>query len=120
MATVTKKELTDRVADSVKLKRVVVRDVVQRFLDEMVAELSKGNRLEFRDFGVFEVRIRKPRMARNPRTNERVAVDGKGTVKFKIGRLMRDAVQANMPGGRSSKTDRSASSIAAQSPPPPA
>jgi len=93
MSTVTKKELTDRIADAIGEKRTVVKDIVQRFLGEIVAELAKGNRLEFRDFGVFEVRTRKPRMAQNPRTLERVPVPVKSTVKFKVGRLMKESVQ---------------------------
>ena len=93
MRTVTKKELTDRIADTTKAQRTLVRDIVQQFLDEIVEELSNGNRLEFRDFGVFEVRIRKPRMAQNPRTLERVRVPARSTVKFKVGRLMKASVQ---------------------------
>ena len=93
MRTVTKKELTDRIADTTKAQRTLVRDIVQQFLDEIVEELSKGNRLEFRDFGVFEVRIRKSRMAQNPRTLERVRVPARSTVKFKVGRLMKASVQ---------------------------
>jgi len=104
MSTVTKKELTDRIADSIKVKRVLVKDVVQRFLDEIISELARNNRLEFRDFGVFEARPRKPRMAQNPRTLQRVPVPAKRTVKFKVGRLMRDRVQDGRPlparGGR--------------------
>ena len=98
MATVTKKQLTDRVADATGKKRVLVRDLVQRFLDEVISELAKGNRLEFRDFGVFTVRERHPRVAQNPRTLERVDVPSKRTVKFKVGRRMRDRVQK--PAGR--------------------
>lgn len=93
MATVTKKQLTDRVADATGNKRVLIKDLVQRFLDEVVSELAKGNRLEFRDFGVFTVRERKPRIAQNPRTLERVAVPPKRVVKFKAGRLMSERVQ---------------------------
>ena len=93
MRTVTKKELTDRIADTTKAQRTLVKDIVQQFLDEIVEELSRGNRLEFRDFGVFEVRIRKPRMAQNPRTLERVRVPARSTVKFKVGRLMKASVQ---------------------------
>jgi len=93
MRTVTKKELTDRIADALGAKRTLVKDVVQQFLDEIVAELASGNRLEFRDFGVFEVRTRKPRMAQNPRTLERVPVPLKSTVKFKVGRRMKRSVQ---------------------------
>lgn len=96
MATVTKKQLTDRIADATGNKRVLVKAVVQQFLDAIVGELAKGNRLEFRDFGVFEVRERRPRVAQNPRTLERVHVPVKRTVKFKVGRLMRDRVQSSV------------------------
>ena len=88
MHTVTKKELIDRIADQAKTKRVVVKDIVQRFLNEIIAELGQGNRLEFRDFGVFETKSRAPRIAQNPRTMQRVQVPQKRTVKFKVGRLM--------------------------------
>ena len=59
MATITKKELIDRIAESAGHRRVQVKKVIQQFLDEIVNELGQGNRLEFRDFGVFETKIRK-------------------------------------------------------------
>lgn len=89
MATITKKELIDRIAQSTNQRRVQVKRVVQQFLDEVVAELGRGNRLEFRDFGVFESKLRKARKAQNPKTLEPVAVPEKRTVKFKVGRLMK-------------------------------
>lgn len=89
MATITKKELIDRIADQLGNRRVQVKKVVQQFLDEIVGELGKGNRLEFRDFGVFETKVRKARKAQNPKTLEPVEVPEKRTVKFKIGRLMK-------------------------------
>src|SRR3954453_23366492 len=89
MATITKKELIDRIADTTNTRRVQVKKIVQQFLDQIVAELGKGNRLEFRDFGVFESKIRKARKAQNPKTLEPVAVPEKRTVKFKVGRLMK-------------------------------
>ena len=89
MATITKKELIDRIAESSQSRRVLVKKVVQQFLDEIVAELGRGNRLEFRDFGVFETKLRKARKAQNPKTLEPVAVPEKRTVKFKVGRLMK-------------------------------
>ena len=89
MATITKKELIDRIADSTGSRRVLVKKVVQQFLDEIVAELGRGNRLEFRDFGVFETKLRKARKAQNPKTLEPVEVPEKRTVKFKVGRLMK-------------------------------
>ena len=89
MATITKKELIDRIAETTAQKRVQVKRVVQQFLDEIVNELGRGNRLEFRDFGVFETKLRKARKAQNPKTLEPVAVPEKRTVKFKVGRLMK-------------------------------
>jgi integration host factor subunit beta len=89
MATITKKELIDRIADSTGDRRIQVKRVIQQFLDEIVNELGKGNRLEFRDFGVFETKLRKARKAQNPKTLEPVSVPEKRTVKFKVGRLMK-------------------------------
>src|SRR5687768_12706313 len=89
MATITKKELIDRIADQTNYRRVQVKRIVQQFLDEIVNELGRGNRLEFRDFGVFETKLRKARKAQNPKTLEPVAVPEKRTVKFKVGRLMK-------------------------------
>ena len=97
MATITKKELIDRIADRTQAKRVTVKNVVQVFLDEIVKELSNNNRLEFRDFGVFETRIRASRVAQNPKTLERVEVPEKRTVKFKMGRLMRENLSVPSP-----------------------
>src|SRR3990170_2832362 len=80
MATITKKELIDRIADGTGGRRVQVKRIVQQFLDEVVNELGKGNRLEFRDFGVFETKLRKARKAQNPKTLEPVEVPEKRTV----------------------------------------
>ncbi len=93
MATMTKKELVDRIADQTDQKRVVVKKTIQAFLDEIVKELGEGNRIEFRDFGVFEVRHRAARLAQNPKTLERVPVPAKRTVKFKVGRMMKLAME---------------------------
>lgn len=88
--TVTKKDLVDRIADRSKTKRIVVKRIIQNFLDEVIGELGHGNRLEFRDFGVFEIRERAARIAQNPKTMEKVPVPPKRTVKFKVGRLMKE------------------------------
>jgi integration host factor subunit beta len=89
MATITKKELIDRIADSAPERRQKVKLIVHLFLEEIVNELGKGNRLEFRDFGVFETRMRKARKAQNPKTLKPVDVPAKRTVKFKVGRNMK-------------------------------
>ena len=96
MATVTKKELVDRIADQTGTKRVVVKKIVQGFLNEIINELGRGNRLEFRDFGVFETKERAARIAQNPKTLQRVEVPPKRTVKFKVGRLMKIKLQEGM------------------------
>jgi len=92
MATITKKELVDRMAQSTKAKPSTVKTVVQGFLNEITSELAKGNRLEFRDFGVFEAREIAPRTAQNPKSLEPVEVPAKRRVKFKMGRIMREKV----------------------------
>jgi nucleoid DNA-binding protein len=89
MSTITKKELIDRIAENTQAKRVVVKRIVQSFLDEIIDKLAEDNRLEFRDFGVFETRTRAARVAQNPKTLQRVQVPAKRTVKFKMGRLMK-------------------------------
>jgi integration host factor subunit beta len=94
MATITKKDLVERIAGGVSHKRGEIKQVLQLFLDMVVDELGKGNRLEFRDFGVFEVKERAARTAQNPKTLQRVQVPAKRTVKFKAGRIMRERLDA--------------------------
>ena len=89
MSTITKQELVDRIAESTQTKQTLVKAIIQNFLDEIIAELAKNNRLEFRDFGVFEPRDCAPRTAQNPKTLERIHVPAKRTVRFKMGRLMK-------------------------------
>ncbi len=97
MSTITKKELISRIAERTQAKRILVKRITQAFLDEIISELCKDNRLEFRDFGVFETRTRAARIAQNPKTLERVSVPAKRTVKFKMGRLMRQNLCAPAP-----------------------
>ena len=99
MNTVTKKELVERIAQRTGLQRNDVKTVVQSFLDAVVEELGQGNRLEFRDFGVFEVRQRAARNAQNPKTLVPVHVPAKRTVRFKPGRLMREQGDAAVATG---------------------
>jgi len=95
--TITKKELVNRIADQTKQTKVVVKEILQQFLDAIILELANGNRLEFREFGVFEVRERAARKAQNPRTLEKVFVPAKRVVKFKVGRTMRERVCDEQP-----------------------
>lgn len=102
--TTTKKELVARIADQTGQTKVVVKEIVQAFLDEIVKELALGNRLEFREFGVFEVKERRARRAQNPRTLQKVDVPAKRVVKFKIGREMRSKVCDEPPPPRKAES----------------
>jgi len=96
MQTVTKRELVQRIAEKTGVQQVNAREVIQTFLDEIIMELANGNRLEFRDFGVFEPKVKARRLARNPRTGEKVVVPERTTVKFKIGRLMKQRLESKL------------------------
>jgi len=118
MATITKKELIDRIAERTSNKRVVVKRIVQSFLDEIFEELGRGNRLEFRDFGVFESKQRAARTAQNPKTLERVDVPSKRTVKFKVGRMMKAKLQGEPAPVNNHPTAQQPVRGASASPPP--
>jgi integration host factor subunit beta len=109
MATVTKKELIDRIAVSTGQRRALIKRVVQMFLDEIVADLGRDNRLEFRDFGVFETRLHKARRAQNPKTLEQVRVPPRRAAKFRAGRLIKQRLAA---------ADRATAGTDSASPPP--
>lgn len=104
MATITKKELVNRIAERTGQTKVITKEIIQLFLDEIINELANGNRLEFREFGVFEVKPRKARRAQNPRTLEKVHVPPKKVVKFKVGRIMRERVGFIPPEGAQNET----------------
>lgn len=95
MGTLTKKQLIEKISARTRIPRTETRLVVQEFLDQIILELKRGHRVEFRDFGVFEVKARAPRMAQNPKTLEQVQVPAKRSVRFKVGRVMRDRVDAD-------------------------
>lgn len=96
MAT-TKKDLVDHIAEGTGTQQSLVKKVVQQFFDEIIAELAKGNRLEFRDFGVLETKTTPPRMAQNPKTLQKIHVPAKRRAVFKPGRLMREGVNGRRP-----------------------
>jgi len=88
----TKKEMAKAIADEMGLTPRQVREVVQRVFDGITETLLNDGRIELRNFGVFEVRRRKPRIARNPRTGEKVSVPAKLVVTFKPGLEMEKLV----------------------------
>jgi nucleoid DNA-binding protein len=90
--TITKKELVLRIAEKTTQKQTITRDIIQMFIDEVIQELARGNRLELRDFGVFEVKVRKARKARNPKTGAEVRVPEKRVVTIKPGKKMKEEI----------------------------
>jgi len=85
---VTKKDIVKSIAEELNLPQVEVKKVVQMTFDAIVETLAKKGRIELRNFGVFEVKARKPRKARNPRSGEVVFVPAKNAVTFKPGKEM--------------------------------
>ena len=88
----TKKEMARAIAEEMGLTQLQVQGVVRRVFDGITQTLVREGRIELRNFGVFAVRQRKPRKARNPRTGERVKVPAKLVVTFKPGREMEERV----------------------------
>jgi integration host factor subunit beta len=99
---VTKKELAKAISDELGITTVVALQAVQRTFDGITETLVEEGRIELRNFGVFEVKKRKPRKARNPRTGEKVKVPARMVVTFKPGREMEERVGQlkQLPNGR--------------------
>jgi integration host factor subunit beta len=97
----TKKDMVSAIAQDMGLTQGQAREVVQSVLDGITDTLLNEGRIELRNFGVFEVKRRKPRNARNPRTGESVFVPAKLVVTFKPGREMEERVGKleMVPGG---------------------
>jgi len=96
---ITKRDLVKRISEQTGQKQNVTRIIIQQFLDEIIEELSSGNRIEFREFGVFDVVRKRARLARNPQTGEKVQVPAKTVVHFKVGRIMKERVREAIPTG---------------------
>jgi len=88
----TKKEMAKAIAEEMGLTQGQAREVVQRVFDGITETLLNEGRIELRNFGVFEVKKRKPKKARNPRTGATVLVPAKLVVTFKPGREMEQRV----------------------------
>ena len=97
MKTTTKKDLIDRIAENTGTRQSLVKKVVRQFFDGIIAELAKGNHLEFRDFGVFETKTTPARMAQNPRTLKKVRVPAKRRVVFRAGRVVKGRLNSKTP-----------------------
>jgi nucleoid DNA-binding protein len=89
---VTKKEMVRTVAGETGLTQLQVQEVVQKVVDAITQTLVREGRVELHALGVFSVRQRKPREARNPRTGEKVKVPARLVVTFKPGRGLGERV----------------------------
>ena len=91
--TMTKRDLVVRIADETGLIQQDVYAVIQKTLDYIVETLAKGENVEFRNFGVFEVRERKQRIGRNPnKPTQVVTIPARKVVKFKPGKVMKKII----------------------------
>jgi nucleoid DNA-binding protein len=96
---VTKKEIVKQISERIGLTQLKTKEIVQQTFDAIVETLLEVGRIELRNFGVFEVKKRKARKARNPRTGDRVDVPPKNVVTFKPGKEMEEKVRqmTNIP-----------------------
>jgi integration host factor subunit beta len=113
---VTKKEIVRTISEEIGLTQLKTKEIVQKTFDAIVEALVEEGRIELRNFGVFEVKRRAPRKARNPRTGDKVYVPEKFVVTFKPGKEMEERVrelerQAAAEATRKAAADASASSI---------
>jgi integration host factor subunit beta len=96
MATVTKKELVQLIAQKKGVHPNDVREVIQTFLDMMTDSLAQGNRIEFRDFGVFEIVERKQKVGRNPKNaSVPIIIPARKAVKFTSGKKMKELIESS-------------------------
>ena len=94
MTTITKKNLIQLISQKLGVHPNEVRNVVQAFLDSMTDTLSQGNRLEFRDFGVFEIVERKQKIGRNPKNAAiPIVIPARKAVKFTAGKKMKKLIE---------------------------
>ena len=90
----TKKDIVRTIAEQIDRPQLRTKDLVQRTFDALIEALVKEGRIELRNFGVFEIKRREARMARNPRTGEKVPVQAKNVLTFKPGKEMEARVRA--------------------------
>jgi len=89
----TKKDIVLKITEETDIKQVDIKKVVQRTLDHITGALSGGKTVELRNFGVFKVKTRKPRIGRNPKTGTTVSIPERKVVTFKAGMIMKKKVR---------------------------
>jgi nucleoid DNA-binding protein len=98
MSNLTKRDLVVRISNETGMVQQTVESVIRKMLDQIIESLSQGQTAEFRNFGVFEVKIRKARVGRNPKRPEYdVPIPAHAVVKFKAGKVLRAKVLEVVP-----------------------
>lgn len=96
----TKREFVVRISNETGLTQVAVKEVIQKTFDYIIEALAKGDTIELRDFGVFQVKKRKARMGRNPnKPQEAIPIPAKTVADFKPGKKMKELVEKELPPG---------------------
>ena len=90
----TKKEIVKTISEETGINQQLIKSIVQRTFDSIVTTLVEEGRIELRNFGVFQVKPRAARKARNPRTGRQVEVPEKFVVTFKPGKIMEQKVNS--------------------------
>jgi len=118
---VTKKDIVRTISEEINLTQLKTKEIVQKTFDAIVETLVAERRIELRNFGVFEVKRRAPRKARNPRTGDKVFVPEKFVVTFKPGKEMEERVKEleRQAAARSSRAKPAGKDPSAKSEPQP-
>jgi integration host factor subunit beta len=113
---VTKKEIVKQISEELGLTQLKTKEIVQKTFDAIVDTLVEDGRIELRNFGVFEVKKRAARKARNPRTGDPVHVAAKYVVTFKPGKEMEERVRQMEDDDRRKAEEQEAAAASAKSP----
>jgi integration host factor subunit beta len=93
----TKSQLIERLAAQASIPKTHAETIVDGFFDSMIESMKRGEKIEIRGFGSFSVRSYKPYTGRNPKTNESVRVQPKKLPFFRVGKELRERINADLP-----------------------
>ncbi len=93
--TITKQQIVEEITREIspRVSRKDVAEIVQKFLDKIIDNLAEGNRIELRGFGIFNTKLRKPKIARNPRTNEPVSLPPRRVPVFRASKIFKETLK---------------------------
>lgn len=93
--TITKQQIVEEITREVspRVSKRDVAEIVQKFLDKIIDNLADGNRIELRGFGIFNTKLRKPKIARNPKTNEPVSLPPRRVPVFRASKIFKETLK---------------------------